>query len=177
MCAPNGKGTNMKRWIRILVALAMLSATALMGSAAPAIAAGATQVSGLGLPGLPGDAPCDDPAHAGADYSIAMSGDLEGCIYGYVTSFRFHEASGTYQEVADEVFVGSYGWRTGTFEMVENFTAKFDPATGDQIFGRCKHPIVAGSGEGDFAGVTGRLDFKDDVGVGNAPYTGHLSFG
>lgn len=160
--------------LRITVVAALLSASALFGLAAPADAGGSVQVSGIGYPGAPGGAPCDDPAHAGADYAIAMTGDLEGCVYGSVTLARFHEGSGTYQEVADEVFVGTWGDATGSFGMTENFTAKFDPDTGDQIFGRCKHPIVRGSGTGDFEGVTGRLDYKDDIAAGNAPYSGHI---
>ena len=38
---------------------------------------------------------------------------------------------------------------------------------GAEIFGRCQHPIVAGSGEGVFEGVTGRIDMKDDIEAGN----------
>ena len=45
-----------------------------------------------------------------------------------------------------------------------------------EIFGRCQHPIVAGSGTGVFEGVTGRLDFKDDIAAGNFPYRGHFKF-
>ena len=164
----------MTRTLRIAVVAAVMAATALAGSAVPASASGSVQVSGIGYPGAPGAAPCDDAAHLGADYAIAMTGDLEGCVYGYVTVARYHEGSGTYQEVADEVFIGTWGTSIGSFEMTENFTAKFDPQTGEQIFGRCKHPIVEGSGIGDFAGATGRLDYKDDVGAGNAPYTGHI---
>jgi hypothetical protein len=47
---------------------------------------------------------------------------------------------------------------------------------GAEIFGRCQHPIVNGSGEGVFSGVTGRLDMKDDIEAGNYPYRGHLKF-
>jgi hypothetical protein len=36
--------------------------------------------------------------------------------------------------------------------------------------------MVKGSGEGVFEGATGRLDFKDDVSVGNFPYRGHLLY-
>lgn len=165
----------MRRLARISAVVALLAATVLVGWVSPTSADGATQVSGLGLPGAPGTAPCDDATYADADYAIGMTGDLEGCIYGYITSFRFHPA-GTYQEVADEIFVGSYGSLSGTFELTEFFTAKFD-ADGNQVWGRCKHPIVAGSGTGDFEGVTGRLDFKDDIDAGNAPYKGHLRFG
>lgn len=157
--------------IAVFVAVFTLMALVAPAGAAP----GNERVGGLGLPAAPGGAPCDDPAHAGADYAIAMQGDLEGCIYGYVTLARFHEGSGTYQERADETFVGTYHGLSGTFDLIENFTAKYDPDTGDQVFGRCKHPVVAGSGTGDLAGVSGRLDFKDDVAAGNAPYKGHLS--
>lgn len=162
------------RTLRIALVMALLSATALLALVTPASAAGSVQVSGIGVPGAPGDGPCDHPDHLEADYAIAMTGDLEGCVYGYITLARYQESSGTYQEVADEVFVGSWGDASGSFEMTENFTAKYDPDTGDQIFGRCKHPIVAGSGTGDFTGATGRLDFKDDVAAGTAAYKGHI---
>ncbi|MDH3192905.1 MAG: DUF3224 domain-containing protein [Acidimicrobiia bacterium] len=160
---------------RIAVAATLLSATLVIGWASPSSADGATQVSGLGLPGAPGAAPCDDAEYADAHYAIGMVGDLEGCIYGYITDYRFHP-SGTYQEYAEEIFVGSYGSLSGTFELTEFFTAKFD-ADGNPVWGRCKHPIVTGSGTGDFAGLTGRLDFKDDIEAGSAPYKGHLRFG
>lgn len=157
--------------------VAVLAMALLVTMALPAAAEGNVQISGLGLPGAWGSAPCDNPDYSHADYVIVLEGDLEGCIYGFITEARFHEGSGTYQEVADEVFEGSWGALSGTFELLENFTAKFDPDTFEQIFGRCKHPIVADSGTGDFEGITGRLDFKDDVDAGNAPYTGHLKLG
>lgn len=157
-------------------ALVILAAiVTMLGIVSTPAAAQNTQVGGIGLLVAPGEGDCDDVEHAGADYAIAVSGDLVGCIYGYVTLARFHENSGTYQERADEVFVGSWGSLTGTFDMVENFTGKFDPETGDQVFGRCKHPITTGSGTGDFEGITGRLDFTDDVAAGNIPYRGHLN--
>ena len=161
---------------RLVVLIAAVSALAVL-AAAPAGAAGAKKVSGTAFPGTLGDAPCDDAAHVGADYSIEMTGDLAGCVYGYITSFAFHEGSGVYKERADETFAGCYGAVCGTFEMKENFTGKFDLDTGNEIHGRCKHPIVSGSGTGGFAGVTGRLDFKDDVSdPANPvfPYKGHL---
>ncbi len=164
----------MRKMKHITTIVALLSATIVFGWASPSGADGATQVSGLGLPGAPGAAPCDDAEYADADYAIGMSGDLEGCVYGYITDFRFHP-SGVYQEYADEIFVGTYGELSGTFELTEFFTAKFDD-DGNQVWGRCKHPIVAGSGTGDFEGITGRLDYKDDIEAGNAPYKGHLSF-
>lgn len=93
-----------------------------------------------------------------------------------ITLSRAHP-SGTYQEVADEIFVGSWGDLDGTFELNENYTAKFRADTpAGYFFGRCEHPIVAGSGTNDFQGVSGRLDFKDDPETGTAAYTGHLRF-
>ncbi len=165
----------MRKFKLITVVIALLGASVVFGWATPANADGTMQVDGVGVPGAPGAAPCDDAEYADADYVIGMTGDLEGCIYGYITDFRFHP-SGTYQEYADEIFVGSYGSLSGTFELKEFFTAKYDDE-GNQIWGRCKHPVVEGSGTGDFAGLTGRLDFKDDIEARNAPYKGHLDFG
>lgn len=159
----------MRRTLVVLSAMAMVLGMV----AAPAYAKN-TKVGGVGVLVVPGDAPCDDAAHGGADYALALTGDLEGCIYGYITTYSFQENSGTYKERADEVFVGSWGDVEGTFGMTENFSAKFDTDTGDQIHGRCQHPIVDGSGTDGFDGVSGRLDFKDDVDAGIAEYRGHL---
>jgi len=55
-----------------------------------------------------------------------------------------------------------------TFSTTCRFTGKYTECDeeeviplGAEIFGRCQHPIVAGSGTGMFEGVTGRLDYKD----------------
>lgn len=157
----------MLRTIRTTVIIAVLSATALVGVATPAGAGGVVQISGVGIPG---SAACDDQL---ADYTIELSGDLVGCIYGTVTDFSFHDGGGTYNEWADEVFIGTWGDLEGSFEMTEHFTAKFTKNF-EQVFGRCQHPIKTGSGEDDFEGISGRLDFKDDVEAGTADYRGHL---
>lgn len=164
----------MRRLVVVALALSMLLV------AAPATAGGMTQIEGvrvlvaLGETGVPD---CPDDLWPGEDdinqYALLLTGDLEGCIYGLVTSARSHP-SGTYQQVADEIFVGSWGALSGTFELTEFFTAKFDTETGDQIWGRCQHPITKGSGTDDFDGVSGRLDFKDDVDLEIANYRGHL---
>ena len=56
------------------------------------------------------------------------------------------------------------------------FEAKYQDCAnlGGEIFGRCQHPIVPGSGTDIYEGVTGRLDFKDNIEAGNFPYRGHL---
>ena len=104
-----------------------------------------------------------------------MTGDLEGCLYTFVETAE-SSPSGTYRETGTELFVGSTSEGAGKFETTYRFEAKYedvnDPAT--EIFGRCQHPIVEGSGTGIFEGVTGRLDLKDDIEAGNFPYRGHL---
>ncbi len=131
----------------------------------PVSASGATQVGGT----ITGS-DCDAIA---SDYAFRIDGSLEGCVYGTITSSRSHP-SGTYQEVADEIFIGTYNGEPGTFAMTEFYTEK--RVDGVLVFARCKHPIVTGSGTGVFEGVSGRLDFKDDVVAGTSEYKGHLSF-
>jgi hypothetical protein len=45
-----------------------------------------------------------------------------------------------------------------------------------EIFGRCKHPIVEGSGTGIYEGVSGQLFFKDNVETGTFSSRGHLRY-
>ena len=135
--------------------------------------AGATQISGIGY--FAGPAECNDPEGQGSDYDLIMTGDLEGCHYVFVETARC-SAGGTYNETGTETFVGLYNGAPGTFETTYRFTAKYTDCANlvGEIVGRCQHPIAAGSGEGVFEGVTGRLDFKDDIEMGNFPYRGHF---
>jgi hypothetical protein len=141
-------------------------------------AMGATQVSGLGFYAT--QVECD-PANQGATYAIKLTGDLEGCLYVFIDAFDC-SPSGTYREYGREYFVGTYNGETGTFWTAYKFESKFEGCAADgsylgaEIFGRCEHPIVKGSGDGVFAGVTGRMDFKDDIAAGNFPYRGHFQF-
>ena len=160
--------------LRSALAIMLTTATSVaVFSAAPVSAGnGATQVAGQ-----TDSTPCDTPPPGFEDsqtadgYAFHISGDLTGCIYGVITDARFHPA-GTYQEIADEIFVSDAN-SGDTFEMTELYTAKFNPDF-SLDFARCKHPIVSGSGNGAFEGVSGRLDFKDDVDTGIAYYKGHL---
>ena len=142
-----------------LLAVAMGSLLA-MALSAPASAAGTTQISGSGYYDFDGTV-CD-PAP-----------DVQG--------FKFHEApSGIYQEVGAELIVASLdGGPVGTFTTTYRFESKWDPdaATGMEVKGRCQHPITEGSGTGGFAGATGRLDFKDEIGTGLFFYRGHITLG
>jgi hypothetical protein len=175
----------MKRRLTILT-LTTLAAVALIGvvwtAPSPALAQGATQISGVAVFDDPLDPACNDPEGAGpppADYALVMTGDLVGCLYTFVDHETVQSSpSGTYRETGTETFVGTYMGQPGTFETTYRFEAKYedvtDPAT--EIFGRCQHPIVEGKGTGIFLGVSGRLDFKDDVETGEFFYRGHLRF-
>ena len=134
---------------------------------------GATQIAGIGY--YAGPSECNDPEGVGSTYNLTMTGDLEGCHYVFVETARC-SAGGAYNETGTETFVGRYNGAPGTFETTYRFTAKYTDCANlvGEIVGRCQHPITAGSGEGVFEGVTGRLDFKDDIEMGNFPYRGHF---
>ena len=157
-----------------LVVMTVLSVFAFVHSAS---AAGNTEIAGEGY--FDEYDVCDSASY-GADFALILEGDLEGCLYTYVESGQCRP-SGTYIERGTEYFVGKYkDGREGTFRTNFTFTAKYDTCTEDvldgQIFGRCQHPIMTGTGTGAFKGVKGRLDFKDDVDTGIAYYRGHLNF-
>lgn len=139
---------------------------------------GATQISGVGFFAAPDE--CDFESQ-GAAYAVKMTGDLVGCLYVFIDDFTC-SPSGTYRETGREYFVGAYRGKAGRFWTAYKFESKFEVCAangsplGAEIFGRCQHPIVVGSGDGVFKGVTGRMDFKDDIGAGNFPYRGHLQF-
>ena len=143
---------------------------------------GATQISGIGYFD-PTDA-CNSSLNTSiglATYAIELEGALQGCHYFFVEEFEC-SPSGTYRETGRELFVGTYNGQEGSFETTYKFEAKYEGCNDDgsyaglEIFGRCQHPIVDGSGTGVFEGVTGRLDFKDDIAAGNYPYRGHFKF-
>jgi hypothetical protein len=161
----------------IVISLSVI--LALILAAPAALAGGATQISGVAF--YADDArvhvTCDDPRGEGADYvPLVMTGDLEeGCLYTFIETSAF-SPSGTYRETGRELFVSSDG--ASTFRTTYRFEGKYedlnDPAT--EIFGRCQHPIVEGSGTGIYEGVSGTLLFKDDIEAGNFPYRGHLQY-
>ncbi|WP_276501243.1 hypothetical protein [Terrimonas pollutisoli] len=140
--------------------------------------AGATQISGVAF--FDATDECNSPGQ-GAAYAISMTGDIEGCLYTFVDDFEC-SPSGTYREVGREHFVGTYNGASGEFWTTYKFEAKYEGCAengsyvGAEIKGRCQHPIVEGSGTGVFEGVTGRIDFKDEIEAGNYPYRGHLQF-
>lgn len=166
------------KWFRITIAALVMGVVALVGVVASVNADGATQIAGIAYFAEPGD--CEDevagPNGQNPDYSLDLTGDLEGCLYVFVETSTC-TPSGVYIQTGTEVYVGSgSAGDDGTFATTFRFTGLFEdcPNLTGQINGRCEHPIVAGSGTNDFEGVTGRIDFNDDVEAGNAPYKGHL---
>ena len=161
--------------------MAMLVETKINLDAVKALASkGATQISGIGF--FDEAAACDLVVKGeGADFALLLTGDLEGCLFVYVDSHNC-SPSGTYRETGTEKFVGIYNGQFGTFETSYRFEAKYEGCDEDgfffgaEIFGRCQHPITKESGTGVFDGVTGRLDFKDNVETGELPFRGHLKY-
>src|SRR5215204_5323980 len=153
----------------VLVAATLL---ALILAATAALAGGATQISGIAF--FDERDACDS-ARVGADFALIMTGDLDGCLYTFVEAAQ-SSPSGTYRETGTELFVASEG--AGTFETTYRVEAKFEDVANlaGTIFERCQHPIVGGSGTGIYEGVSGRLDFRNDVEAGNYPYKGHLRY-
>lgn len=139
---------------------------------------GATQVDGIGFFAEANE--CDSESQE-ATFAVRMTGDLEGCLFIFVDEYKCN-SSGAYFERGRELFVGYYNGEFGTFETTYVFTAKYEGCAEDgsylglEIFGRCQHPIVQGSGTEAFEGVSGRLDLKDDIEAGNYPYRGHFKF-
>ena len=157
----------------LALAIALVAAKDVSAAPSPALAGGATQISGVGF--YADEQTCDDPEGVGADYALILTGDLEGCLYAFVETAK-SSPSGTYRETGTEVFVASDG--SGTFETTYRFEAKYEDVANlaGEIFGRCQHPIVEGSGTGIFEGVSGRLFFKDEVETGLFFYRGHLRY-
>jgi len=139
----------------------------------PTLAGGASQIAGIGFFADPGE--CTNSEGNGSDFAQKLTGDLEGCLYVFVETAEC-SPSGTYRVTGHEIFVGLYNGAAGTFRTTYKFGAKYQDCANlvGEIVGRCQHPIIASSGEGVFEGVSGRLDFKDDIKAGNFPYRGHL---
>ena len=149
--------------------------------ATPMAAGAASQVSGDAA--YPVGVQCPDPPAGYEDFDsypgLLLSGSLDGCLYTKANTPAKETPSGVYLESGEEVFVGSLNdGPVGTFTTTYKFQSKFDLSTGLEIFGRCHHPIVEGSGTGGLEGATGRLDFKDIIGNPvTYVYRGHIVLG
>mgnify|MGYP001823252856 FL=1 len=153
----------------------VLALTALTLLVAPVSAGGATQISGLGYWDDFGECvdPVTGPEGQSPDFALKLNGDLEGCFYVVVKTAECRP-SGVYMETGYDIFVGD----EGTFTTTYRFTAKYEdcPNLIGEKFGRCQHPIIAGTGTGAYDGVTGHLSMKDDLVAFNFPYKGHLKW-
>lgn len=148
------------------------------------VSAARQQISGAGVFDMTGET-CGPPPSGYEDFTdyppIVLTGDLDGCWYTNVEASRDNGApSGVYLEQGREVFVGSVqGGPVGTFETTYRFESRWDPdvSSGPEVFGRCQHPIVAGTGTAGLSGATGRLNFRDIVADGSYTYSGHVAVG
>ncbi|MEP7215866.1 MAG: hypothetical protein ABI782_06390 [Anaerolineaceae bacterium] len=158
----------MQNWIRTSLGLFAAATVALAVVVSPANASGNTQISGVGT--FDSDETCMDTDHPSV-FTMVITGDLVGCWYTNELEVVHDTPSGAYAEVGTETFVGCYRvTMCGTFNTTYRFSGKF--VDGLEVFGRCEHPLV--SGTGDFEGITGRVDFKDNVQTGVAYYRGHF---
>lgn len=171
----------MRTTLQRLLWIVLLLAGSLLGAAAPAQAAN-RQISGGATLDPATGGQCGAPPAGFEDFvdfaPLVLVGSLDGCWYTNIDAFRDDIPSGVYLEQGREVFVGSLdGGPVGTFTTTYRFEGKFAP-DGTEIHGRCQHPIVAGSGTGGLAGVTGLVLFKDIIGTPVVyTYRGHLSLG
>ena len=83
--------------------------------------------------------------------------------------------SGVYLETGQEMFVGTFDGKTGSFTTTYKSESKWDPDVFSlvEVKGRCQHPIAAGAG--GLAGITGRVDFQDVVSNGTYVYRCHIN--
>ena len=162
--------------------LGIATVLAVTATAAPSIPAAATTtpVAATAVY-VPIGPTCPGPPHGFEDFDdydpLFMSGDLEGCWYTKIDRFRdLGSPSGLYFEIGREVFVGRFRGAVGSFSTVYTFESQWDPdaATPTEIWGRCQHTIVRGSGTGGLHGVSGFLGRIDIVTDGSARYRGFV---
>jgi len=154
--------------VNVLLVL-MLFVSVSSVAAAPASAMGNTQISGAGMFVSTAECPADSP---NVYPPIKMTGGLVGCWYTDKVEVVLTTASGAYQERGTETFIGclSDGTTCGAFSTTYTFTARYAP-NGSELRGHCEHKLV--NGTGGFAGITGQVNFKDNVQTGEFFYEGH----
>lgn len=184
MNPPNIKGKFGSSRKGKVVVLALLSLLALFAMASSVSAEGVSRrVTAVNY--IDGSAVCHDEVtnSAGEEPAFASDfvGDLDGCLYTFPETSSC-SATGVYVEEGMEIYVGGGGeGDDGTFETTYRFTAHFASEEEcstftNQIRGRCLHPIAAGTGTGDYEGVTGMFQMTDNVEEGTADLVGLLHF-
>ncbi len=152
-------------------ATAGMAVAAVMALAAIVTASGAGNIHVSGAGAFDAEGTCNEIP---SQFTMQITGDLVGCWYTHGWVVVQDTPSGVYAERGTERFIGCLadGTTCGTFDTTYHFTAKYAP-DGAEIHGRCQHPITFGTG--DFAGIKGRIDFKDDGATGIVYYRGHFS--
>jgi hypothetical protein len=169
----------MKTQLKLMLMMIAVSLMVFTGCQKPDHHPGAKKITGIGY--LDATDACNS-ASQGAVYALTMTGDLEGCLYVYIDEFSCSD--GNYLEKGRELFIGTYKGKSGTFRTNYDFQAKYEGCTpegsyaGAELSGQCQHYIVEGSGTDDFTGITGRIDFIDNVNADpiDYPYVGYLRF-
>jgi hypothetical protein len=154
--------------------LGIATALTLTAIAAPSIPVEATTTRVSGMFVLATDEECTDPPDGFDELTFVISGDLEGCWYTNIERSRdLGPPSGFYFESGREIFVGQLrDGPVGTFATTYTFESQWDPdftSGGTEIWGRCQHLIVRGSGTDGLHGATGHLlrtDIAADGSVG-----------
>lgn len=164
-----------EKWLRIISAAVVMGLMLSIGFVVPARAEGAVQISGIFE--WAGDGECVDYP---ADFALKFTdGPLKGCMYVTVETDVWHP-SGTYMETGTDFFdITDSPFGAGTFSSTYRFQGMyttFEDIYSPEIHGGCRHPIIAGSGTGAFAGVTGHFAMRDDIAAGNMPISGHLKW-
>jgi hypothetical protein len=169
----------MKTQLKLMLLMIAVPLIVFTGCKKNDLPAGAKKISGIGY--LDAKDACNS-AGQGAVYALTMTGDLEGCLYVFIDEFSCTD--GNYLEKGRELFVGTYKGKSGSFRTTYDFQAKYEGCNPDgsyagaEISGQCQHYIVKGSGTGCFTGVTGRIDFIDNVKADpiDYPYLGYFKF-
>jgi hypothetical protein len=144
---------NLRRTALRTLATAGLTTALAAAPTSAALAAGATQVSGLMSPDTAGAC----TAHPAAAAAYVVTGSLVGCWYVDTFDVEHESAAGGFVASGTETFDGCLGSRCGTFSTTYTFTARV--VDGVEKHGRCHHPVVGGT-EG-FAGASGEITMKD----------------
>ena len=165
--------------IRAVVTLALAAAAVAVLMAMPAFAAGKGAITVRGDQLIEGADACPETSLG----TYLMKGDLVGCWYTDTFEVVSENPGGGFRASGTEHFVGCVdtdgngtcdaGEPYGRFNTTFKFSAKYAP-TGEEIHGRCHHPLVSGTGTGDFAGASGGLSFKDIPSEERYPYHGNL---
>jgi hypothetical protein len=145
---------------------AALAVAVLAASAVPAAAASTPSVAATGVFDKDPGGVCPHQDGYDSYLPIVMSSDLKGCWYTHIDkSWDLGVPSGLYFEAGHELFVGRVHGATGSFKATYILESQYDPnvTTGKEVWGRCQHQIVPGTGRDDLRGITGHLGFTDVV--------------